>query len=214
MIGLVQGNAKNIPLAGESVDMIFTDPPYPREYLLCYSWLAAEAMRVLKPGGFVLAMTGGLYLNKIYRVFDDAGLTYFFEMTHKHGNGDAPTVWTGHNERETPYPIVARTKPIITYSKGASWPRIGGVMNFFESQGGSKRYHHWGQDVESARYYIDYFSERGDLVLDPFVGGGTTAVACELIGRRFVGMDIDREAINISALRVSGAEIKTQATLL
>lgn len=32
-----------------SVDLIFTDPPYPKEYHYCYEWLAYEAVRVLKP---------------------------------------------------------------------------------------------------------------------------------------------------------------------
>lgn len=211
---IAQATVQHLPIADNSIDLIFTDPPYPREYLPCYGWLAREAMRALKPGGFLIAMSGGLYLNKIYRMFDDAGLTYFYEMTHKHGNGNSPTVWIGHDKRESPYPIVARTKPIIIYSKGASWPRVGGVLNFFESQGNSKMYHHWGQDVESARYYIDYFSAPGDLVLDPFIGGGTTLVACGLIGRRCLAFDTDMSALAITRNRLSGAEIPIQAGMM
>lgn len=44
--------AKAIP--DGSIDLIFTDPPYPREFLPLYGWLAETAAQVLKPDGFML----------------------------------------------------------------------------------------------------------------------------------------------------------------
>jgi adenine-specific DNA-methyltransferase len=38
---------------------------------------------------------------------------------------------------------------------------------------------------------IEAFSHPGDIVLDPFVGSGTTAVAAKKLGRRYIGMDIE-----------------------
>lgn len=211
---IARANVKHLPIADNSIDLVFTDPPYPREFLPCYGWLADEAMRVLKPGGFVLAMCGGLLLNKIFRTFDDSGLTYFYEFQHK-SNGDAPTVWK-HYENATPYPVVARAKPIIVYSKGTGRPRISGVHNLFDTGNGwseGKSFHHWGQDVASARYYIDCFSAPGDLVLDPFIGGGTTLIACELIGRRCVAMDIDPAALATTKARRAGEFLPRAVTL-
>lgn len=45
------------------------------------------------------------------------------------------------------------------------------------------------------RNLILRYTEPGDLVLDPFVGGGTTAVEAKLLGRRFIGRDINPEAV-------------------
>lgn len=204
---LTQASCKTLPLANDSVDLIFTDPPYLTKFVHVYQWLANEAMRVLKPGGFVLAMCGSLHLPKIYSFFEASGLTYFFEMYQK-SNGDAPTVWKHGNG--SAYPVVARAKPIIAYSKGPAVPKIGGVHNLFETGAGwseAKRFHHWGQDVNTCRYYIEYFSSVGELVLDPFVGGGTTIIAAELIGRKAIGFDIEMSALITTRQRHSGAAI-------
>jgi predicted methyltransferase len=42
-----------VQISDESSDLIFTDPPYLREHLHLYDWLAREASRMLKPGGFL-----------------------------------------------------------------------------------------------------------------------------------------------------------------
>ena len=81
-------------------------------------------------------------------------------------------------------------------------------MNLFESGEGwsrAKLFHKWGQDVNTCRYYIEYFSEPGDVVLDPFVGGGTTIVAAQLVGREAIGFDIDPAAIETTRRRVEEA---------
>jgi adenine-specific DNA-methyltransferase len=38
---------------------------------------------------------------------------------------------------------------------------------------------------------VDAFSNPGEIVLDPFVGSGTTAVAAKRLGRRYIGIDIE-----------------------
>ncbi|HZU14867.1 MAG TPA: site-specific DNA-methyltransferase [Chloroflexota bacterium] len=45
-------------------------------------------------------------------------------------------------------------------------------------------------------------SDRGDVVLDPFCGSGTTLVAAAELGRAFIGMDLSEEAIRISRERI------------
>ena len=48
------------------------------------------------------------------------------------------------------------------------------------------------------RNIILRYSREGDTVLDPFVGGGTTAVEAKLTNRNFVGFDINPEAVELS----------------
>lgn len=54
-----------------------------------------------------------------------------------------------------------------------------------------------------ARAVIDAFSQPGDLVLDPFVGGGTTAVEALRMGRRCIGTDINELALFVSKVKTT-----------
>lgn len=204
---IAQASIENLPIESNSIDLIFTDPPYPREYLHTYGWLANEAMRVLKPGGFVLAMCGGAYINQIFRMFDGCGLDFFWQYQLEEVGNKCGVYW---HHGTTNFPIVIRHKQLICYSKGMSLPQTA-TTSLIKSNGADKRYHHWGQNVSSARYCVEAFSRPGDLVLDPFIGGGTTAVACELIGRRCVAFDIDPVAVNTTRARLVTEEIPIQA---
>jgi len=52
-------------------------------------------------------------------------------------------------------------------------------------------------------WFIKLFSRRGDVVLDPFLGSGTTAVAALNLGRRFIGMEINEEYCKVSRARIN-----------
>ena len=49
-------------------------------------------------------------------------------------------------------------------------------------------------------------SDEGDLILDPFVGTGTTAVAAKRLGRKYIGFDIDSNYVNITKTKLSQEE--------
>ena len=57
--------------------------------------------------------------------------------------------------------------------------------------------------VELPRRLIELYTFRGDLVLDPFVGSGSTAVAAVRTGRRFVGYDTEEEYVRLARERVA-----------
>ena len=52
---------------------------------------------------------------------------------------------------------------------------------------------------------IENSSNIGDVVLDCFMGSGTTGVACVNTDRKFIGIEIDKEYFDIAQKRVKGA---------
>ena len=51
-------------------------------------------------------------------------------------------------------------------------------------------------------WFIKLFTNQNDLVLDPFLGSGTTAVAAKRLGRRYVGIDINQKFYTLSKKRL------------
>jgi len=60
---------------------------------------------------------------------------------------------------------------------------------------------------------IELTTEKGDLILDPFCGSGTTCVAAKLQNRNFIGIDESEEAVKLSKSRIDNP-IKTHSNLL
>ena len=56
--------------------------------------------------------------------------------------------------------------------------------------------------VELPQRLIDLYTYRGDLILDPFMGAGSTAVAAVRTGRHFIGFDTDKSYIKLAKQRV------------
>jgi DNA modification methylase len=50
-----------------------------------------------------------------------------------------------------------------------------------------KRFNDFGQSPKDAEYIMKYLTATNDLIIDPFLGGGSTAVACMNMNRRFIG---------------------------
>ena len=53
---------------------------------------------------------------------------------------------------------------------------------------------------------VDLGSEPGELVLDPFMGSGTTGVACMNLGRKFIGIEIEKKYFYIACERIEQAQ--------
>jgi len=60
---------------------------------------------------------------------------------------------------------------------------------------------------------IQLVTDKGDVVLDPFCGSGTTLVSAKLLGREYIGIDISSKAINLTKQRLQNS-IKTSSRLL
>jgi site-specific DNA-methyltransferase (adenine-specific) len=76
--------------------------------------------------------------------------------------------------------------------------------------GGGKTKHPAVFPEKLAEDHIISWSNRGDLVLDPFCGGGTTLKVAKLLGRKYIGIEISEEYCDISRHRVKEQQDQTR----
>lgn len=71
-----------------------------------------------------------------------------------------------------------------------------------ESGGGFKRYHPCQKNVDLIENLVQRHTNIGDLILDPFMGSGTTGVAALKSGRNFIGIELDENYYKIAEERI------------
>ncbi len=60
--------------------------------------------------------------------------------------------------------------------------------------------------IELYKWILEEVTNPGDTILDPFMGSGTTGVACHQTGRNFIGIEIDENYYNIACERIAKAQ--------
>ena len=201
-----------------SVDLVVTDPPYGARYRDRsgrsvandgdLAWLAPafrEAARVLKDDGFFVSFYGWHRAAEFLAAWKAAGLHPF-----------AHFVWT------KPYGSNARTARYVEYRHECAYllvkhfypPRIPpfALRDVLPWDYTGNRRHPTEKPVSGIRPLIEAFSRRGDIVLDPFAGSGTTAVAAALSGRRYVAIELDARYCAVARERLPGT--KVEATMM
>lgn len=56
-------------------------------------------------------------------------------------------------------------------------------------------------EEELPYYYIQFFSKKGDIIFDPFIGTGTTSIASSLLNRRSIGIEINKNFVDLARRR-------------
>jgi site-specific DNA-methyltransferase (adenine-specific) len=91
----------------------------------------------------------------------------------------------------------------ILHREGKKRWNGGGKHAFWEYPKGSNRTGHpTGKPVELFAQFLADFTDPGDLILDPFMGAGTTLRAAKDMGRRAIGIEINRDYCDIAAQRM------------
>jgi site-specific DNA-methyltransferase (adenine-specific) len=73
-----------------------------------------------------------------------------------------------------------------------------------QSRGSEQRLHTTQKPLELMLSLVRDFTFEGDLVCDPFTGSGTTGLACKMLGRRFIGWEVDETYAAIAQRRIAG----------
>jgi 16S rRNA G966 N2-methylase RsmD len=164
-----------------AMDTVITDPPYPEEFLPLYEELAKHCAKAGVK--VVAAMAGQSYLPHIYTAMSKH-LKYRWTIAYMTPGGQAVQQWQAK----------ANTfwKPVLLFGESEEWF---GDVAASKPNDNDKRFHGWGQSESGMLELVDKLTKPGHLVCDPFVGGGTTAVACLALGRKFVGCDIDGDHV-------------------
>ena len=186
----------NAHIPAESVDVILTDPPYPKKFLPQWGELADFAEYALKPGGTLAAMNGPMYFPEIFAMFTERKrLTYRWMM-----------VLAGLNQATQIHPrrIGSGSKVMFLYTKGDDhgnrWIRdtvLATPMSIREIEY-YKKDHEWGQEQGLVNEIARRICEPGDVVCDPFIGAGSSGIAALRLGCRFLGADVDYGYVLVS----------------
>lgn len=190
IVGDFREVAKSIP--DETVDVLFTDPPYHREHLELYAGAAEVAARVLKDGGSLLCYCGQYLVPQIIEAMSPH-LRFWWICAVQHG---------GKKARMNEYGIVVNWKPVLWFVKGTRGDKRTFIDDMVMGQR-EKDTHDWQQSVLEANHFIGKLCPESGVVFDPFCGGGTTAISCRSLNRKFITCDIDERTLNIAKERFS-----------
>ena len=226
MIQLYNGDClelmKNIP--DGSVDLVLTDPPYPttsrgnagnsggmlqkeinkrgrvfeHNDIDCSEY-APEFYRVLKDGSHCYVMTNHINLIKMLNVFTDCGFHFIKSL-----------IWNKGNKIMGQY-YMSQFEYILFFRKGygkkinnCGTADILSVPNKKTKDENGKNIHDTEKPVELMKILIENSTQKGDIVLDPFVGVGSTALACKELNRNFIGFELDENYYSIAHNRING----------
>ena len=172
--------------SGIKPDAIITDPPYAHEFLPLFSELAEGCAKANIP--LVAVMSGQTYLPEVMRRLCEH-LTYRWMLAYMTPGGQSAKQWQ--------VKVNTSWKPVLLFGEALEW--FGDVAI---SKANDKRFHDWGQSESGMADLVERLTKPGQLICDPFLGGGTTAVVSLALARRFIGSDIDAECVEKTRLRM------------
>ena len=198
--GVFEGDARDLcsDIEPGIVDLILSDPVYERTE--DYHWLAMTAHRLLSSDSAVLAFASKQHTAKIRTLMDEY-LDFVWSLDY---------IIKAKTTRLWAYNVFMWTTPVLWYAKGKGYPHKTIPDTYLASNGPAHGKHKWNKNLGVLKYWIEAFTEPGDVVLDPFCGGGSTLVAAKQTGRRWIGLDISHDAVVQSRERLA----TTQTQLL
>lgn len=182
-------------LPDASVALVFTDPPYDENSVPLYADMAREAERVLVDGGSLLCYVGHYAVGDVIDAVSEH-LRFWWTCGVKHEGPSArlPGKW-----------VFVEWKPILWFVKNGRRDTEYVADMVTSQQVPSKDEHEWQQGLGEATYYIERLTQPGELVVDPFLGSGTTLIAAAQASRKGWGCELDAQRADVARGRIAEA---------
>ncbi len=225
---IVTGDARELARAipDNSIDLVLTDPPFgigfnykstfkddPTVYFDLMRWVVRESNRVIRPGGLCFVFVAQLRLREAWQLFPD----------------DSRIFAACKNFSQTlPIAVQIAYEPVIYWAKGKGncvnigrdW-HIGNTANTHSFEHKDPGWHACPRPLGTIRYIVEKWCPINGIVLDWFMGSGTTAVAAKLLERQWTGSEIDPDTAERARIRVlqtqmplPGLNVPTQTEML
>jgi DNA modification methylase len=211
-------------IPNHSIDLILTDPPYNLSPYstgnIKFTWrsdinndlakwdkdfdpasLKNEFMRILKPSGNVMAFCSYNLIGKWHSTFDPLFDTFQFFVWHK--TNPVPKF------RKAGF-LNSCELIVCMWNKGHTWNfgKQNEMHNFFESpicmrpERLKEPKHPTQKPVAILEHLLKIATNRGDTVLDPFMGVGSTGIAALKNNRKFVGIELEKDYFDAAKKRL------------
>jgi site-specific DNA-methyltransferase (adenine-specific) len=225
-------------IGGLPVGMKF-DPEQGKRLEHFFERVSLNALRVLKPGGFMVAFSQGRLFHRLAIGAENAGFEVRDMLVWEHNGGQGKAFTQDHFVRKMKMPADEKAK-IISKLQNRRTPqlrpkfeavllaqkpkqgtfvenwlewRTGLIQTQFDVQQttvfrykkphkGKMIDHMTVKPIDLMARLIEVFSVKGQTVLDPFLGSGTTGVAALEAGRKFIGFEIEKRYFDLAAKRL------------
>lgn len=181
-----------------SVDLCICDPPWGKVSASVCEGISKVAASKLRDGGSLLVLVGGSYLPDVIDALSSADrrLRYHWLLSCPLPQGSPASV--------SYLKVQTKVRLILWYVKGTY---NGDIISDYIDRPNSdsstdKEFHEWSAPDDLVFELIRRYTDSGNVVADFTIGAGTTAVCSVLAGRRFVGSDIDEDAVKTTISRV------------
>jgi DNA methylase len=188
------------------IDVLITDPPYDRASLPLYNDLATLARTVLRPGGWLLCLTGWALDLEARQTFSACGLEfltvgcYHMPSTRTQAKKKTSTGWRFWQEHH---------KPLLWYQQPGTpkhHRRAGGNDTIQAGVSGSATHQTCREDEQNLPAFQDIvrlYTNPADVILDPMMGWGTTLAAAVSYDRiHVIGIELLPDRYNTACERL------------
>lgn len=199
------GDARRLlqALPNASIDTVITDAMYGTAKQVRYEWgldpakgdpvkhwhyhepIYRECLRVLKPGGILAWGQGVRFLTQFENWFGQHRI--WSPLCTAHGLNFVPNAWVVQTRERQP--VEHPNDMLVRVDRKVFVP--------------FKKLHPCPKPVEELMFMIESLTEPGQIILDCFCGLGSTLVAAEMLGRKWIGCDVSRTYCQVAMKRLA-----------